>query len=74
VEGKAKVTNNKDIFDALGKYTPGARWNGAAYTDMSTGVRAKNELLVYMDTYVFGKGYLGTTAQKIPEKYFTIKK
>jgi len=74
VEGKAKVTNNKDIFDALGKYTPGARWNGAAYTDMSTGVRAKNELLVYMDTYVFGKGYLGTTAQKIPEKYFTVKK
>ena len=74
VEGKAKITSNKDIFDALGKYTPGARWNGAAYTDMSTGVRAKNELLVYMDTYVFGKGYLGTTAQKIPEKYFTIKK
>ena len=74
VEGKAKITNNKDIFDALGKYTPGARWNGAAYTDMSTGVRAKNELLVYMDTYVFGKGYLGTTAQKVPEKYFTVKK
>jgi len=74
VEGKAKVTSNKDIFDALGKYTPGARWNGAAYTDMSTGVRAKNELLVYMDTYVFGKGYMGTTAQKVPEKYFTIKK
>ena len=74
VEGKAKITSNKDIFDALGKYTTGARWNGAAYTDMSTGVRAKNELLVYMDTYVFGKGYLGTTAQKVPEKYFTVKK
>jgi len=34
----------------------------------------KNELLVYMDTYVFGKGYLGTTAQKVPEKYYHIKK
>ena len=53
---------------------PGAKWNGAYYTDMSTGVRAKNELLVYMDTYVFGKGYIGTTAQKVPEKYFTVKK
>jgi hypothetical protein len=41
---------------------------------MSTGVRSKNELLVYMDTYVFGRGYMGTTAQKIPEKYFSIKK
>ena len=74
VEGKAKITNTKDIYDALGKYTPGARWNGAMYTDMSTGIRAKNELLVYMDTYVFGTGYLGTTAVKVPEKYFTIKK
>ena len=74
VEGKAKVTNTKDIYDALGKYTPGANWNGAMYTDMSTGVRAKNELLVYMDTYVFGKGYLGATSQKIPEKYYLIKK
>ena len=74
VEGHAKVTNTKDIFDALGKYTPGAKWNGAYYTDMSTGVRAKNELLVYMDTYVFGKGYMGATALKVPEKYFVIKK
>jgi hypothetical protein len=74
VEGKAKITNTKDIYAALGKYTPGAKWNGAFYTDMSTGVRAKNELLVYMDTYVFGKGYMGATALKIPEKYFVIKK
>ena len=74
VEGKAKVTNLKDLYACLGKYTPGARWNGALYVDMSTGVRAKNEVLVYMDTYVFGKGYLGTTGVKIPEKYFTIKK
>jgi len=74
VEGKAKITNTKDIYAALGKYTPGAKWNGAYYTDMSTGVRSKNELLVYMDTYVFGKGYMGATALKVPEKYFVIKK
>ncbi len=74
VEGKAKLTNTKDIYAALGKYTPGAKWNGAYYTDMSTGVKARNELLVYMDTYVFGKGYLGASSQKVPEKYFTIKK
>jgi hypothetical protein len=74
VEGHAKVTNQKDIYEALGKYTPGAKWSGAFYTDMGTGVRSKNELLVYMDTYVFGRGYLGTTTQKIPAKYYSIKK
>jgi hypothetical protein len=74
VEGTAKLSSTKDIYAALGKYTPGARWNGAYYTDMSTGVRSKNELLVYMDTYIFGKGFIGTTAQKVPDKYFTIKR
>jgi hypothetical protein len=74
VEGKAKVTDTKALFEALGKYTPGAKWNGALYTDMSTGVKSKNFLLVYMDTYVFGKGYLGATSVKIPENYFLIKK
>jgi hypothetical protein len=82
VEGKAKKDSLRDLYTALGKYTPGAKWNGAYYTDMNTGVRAKNQVLIYMDTYVMGntkgdksKGYfLPTTAQKVPEKYFTIKK
>ncbi len=76
IDGKAKVTSLKDLYDALGKYTPGAKWNGAFYTDMNTGVRAKNQVLVYMDTYVMGKPgkFLPTTSQKVPEKYYTIKK
>jgi len=81
IDGKAKKDSLKDVFTALSKYTPGAKWNGAYYTDASTGVRAKNQVLVYMDTYIMGgsktdkaKGYfLPTTTLKIPEKYFTIK-
>jgi len=74
IEGKAKITAVKDIYDAIGKYTPGGKWSGSLYQDISTGVRAKNHLLVYMDTYVFGKGFLPSTKQKIPEKYRTITK
>ena len=73
VEGKAKLTNTKDIYKALGKYSPGASWNGSFYTDMSTGAQVRNDLCVYMDTYVFGKGYMGTTKLTIPEKYFAVK-
>lgn len=73
VDGKAKKDSLKDLFDAYAKYTPGAKWNGAYYVDMGTGVRAKNQVLVYMDTYIFGKGFLPTTKQKVPEKYFQIK-
>jgi hypothetical protein len=73
VEGKAKKDSLKDVFTALSKYTPGAKWNGAYYVDLGTGVRAKNQVLIYMDTYVFGKGFLPTTNQKIPDKYYKIK-
>jgi len=73
VEGKASVSNSGDVFAALGKYTPGAKWNGSYYTDVSTGIKTRNELLVYMDTFIFGKGYMGTTALKIPDKYFVMK-
>ncbi len=76
IDGKAKVNSLKDLFTALGKYTPGARWNGSYYTDMSTGVRAKNQILIYMDTYIFGDPgrFLPTTQEIVPEKYYTIQK
>ncbi len=74
IEGKAKLDNMEDLMSAYNKYTPGAKWNGCYYTDLSTGKTAKNHILVYQDTYIFGKGYLPTTKQIVPEKYFTIKK
>ena len=73
IEGNAKKDSLKDVFDAFGKYTPGAKWNGAYYTDMATGVRARNQVLIYMDTYIFGKGFLPTTQVKVPDKYYMIK-
>jgi len=74
VEGTAQCTRPRDLLDALGKYSPGTPWNGTAYTDLGTGVRARNEFMVYMDTYVFGTGYLGATSLKIPSKYSTIRR
>ena len=73
LDGKAKLDSTADLYAALGEFTPGAKWNGGFYIDAATGVRAKNMLLIYMDTYVMGKGFLPTTAQTVPEKYFQIK-
>jgi Protein of unknown function (DUF3798) len=76
--GKAQKNSMKDLFAAYGKWTPGAKWNGASYTDAATGVRYKNIALVYMDTYVMGglngKKFLPTTAQKVPAQYLSMKK
>lgn len=65
----------KDLFDALGKYSPGVKWSGAYYVDQRTGVSVKNEVLVFMDNYNMGKPgkFLLTTQQKIDPKYYTIK-
>jgi hypothetical protein len=73
VEKKAKLSDFKALMACYAKYTPGAQWNGSYYVDMGTGVKKKNHVLVYQDTYVFGKGYLGMTSVKVPEKYFKIK-
>ena len=72
VEGQARLTDPKDLYACLGKFTPGAQWSGSFYTDLGTGIRARNEILVFMDTYIFGKGYLGTTGIKIPPQYARI--
>jgi len=73
IEGTAKIDSMQDIFTALGEATPGAKWNGIYYQDAATGVRARNQVLVYMDTYIFGNGYMHTTDVTVPEKYFNIK-
>ena len=74
VEKKAKLGDMKALMASYAKYTPGAAWNGSNYTDVGTGVKKKNYFLVYQDTYVFGKGYLGMTKVTVPAKYFKIKK
>jgi hypothetical protein len=63
----------KDLFATYSKATPGSNWNGSVYTDIQTGVKKKNHILVYQDTYVFGLGYLNMTDVEVPEKYFSIK-
>ena len=73
INGTAKVANMQDLLSAFEKYTPGAAWNATNYTDLNTNKTDTNHFMLYQDTYVFGKGYLGTTALVVPEKYLTYK-
>ena len=73
LDGRAAIDSTADLYAALGEYTPGAKWNGGFYIDANTGVLSRNHLLIYMDTYVMGQGFLPTTEQHVPEKYYQIK-
>ncbi|MDR2612357.1 MAG: DUF3798 domain-containing protein, partial [Deltaproteobacteria bacterium] len=60
-----------DIRALLGSYeaaAPGVHWNGQPLTDPA-GREYPNMLLVYQDTYIFGRGHVGTTSRKVPSKY-----
>ena len=72
-EGEAKLYRLKDLWACYDKYTPGAQWMGSEYLDMATQVKMRNFLLVYHDTYIFGKGYMDITKVQVPEKFMTIK-
>jgi len=73
INGEASLGKISDLMLAYNKFTPGAKWNGAYYVDANTGVRARNHILIYQDTYVFGLGYLGTPDEVVPEKYYDVK-
>jgi len=72
VLGIAEVDNFEDVMASFKKYTPGAGWNGSFYVD-DDGVERENFILLYQDTYIFGKGYLHLTEIEVPKKYFNIK-
>ena len=72
VEGKSEMLDFDAVMDSLKANTPGAGWNGSYFVD-SDGVERDNFILIYQDTYVFGKGYLGMKSLEVPEKYFSVK-
>jgi len=73
LDGTSRADSAADLYSALGEFTPGAKWNGGYYIDAATGIRARNQILIYMDTYIMGRGYLPTTEQTVPEKYYQIR-
>ncbi|MDR1389040.1 MAG: DUF3798 domain-containing protein [Treponema sp.] len=74
IDNSAQLGNLDDLYAALGEFTPGAKWNGGYYIDANTGVRAANQVLIFMDTYIMGSPgkFLPTTEQNVPEKYYQI--
>jgi DNA-binding LacI/PurR family transcriptional regulator len=71
-DGRAKITDTKTLLECYGKFSPGAKWNGTYFMDAVTAKLVRNYFLIYQDTYIFGKGYMGMTGVEIPEKYLMI--
>lgn len=74
IDGKSELTDMDDVAAALQVYSPKAEWNGAGYTNATTGVKSDNVFLIYQDTYIMAEeGYfMGNASVEIPEKYYTI--
>ena len=74
LDGKSELLDMDDVAAALQVYSPKAAWNGAGYTNATTGVKSENVFLIYQDTYIMGDPghFMGNATVEIPEKYFTI--
>ena len=73
ITGESELDDIDDISSAFASFSGEAEWNGSNYTNVDTGVKSDNIFLVYQDTYIMGKGFMGTTNVEVPEKYFTVK-
>ncbi len=72
IDGEAQL-DLESLTASFEKYTPGARWNGSYYLDINTGIENRCHVLLYQDTSVFGKGFLGLTNVEVPDKYLNIR-
>lgn len=74
LDGKSELKDMDDVAAALQVYSPKAAWNGASYTNATTGAKSENVFLIYQDTYIMGDPghFMGNADVEIPEKYFTV--
>ena len=74
INGVSEITDMDAVAAALNVYSPNAQWNGAGYTNATTGVKSDNVFLIYQDTYIMGDPgrFMGNADVEIPEKYFTV--
>jgi hypothetical protein len=72
VEGSAAIDDTEKLLECYGKFSPGAKWNGNYYIDAAS-TTMDNFFLVYQDTYVLGKGYLGVADVEVPTQYLSIQ-
>jgi DNA-binding LacI/PurR family transcriptional regulator len=70
---QAQITDINLLLSCYRLSSPGVRWNGAPYVDVSLKKTFGDYLLIFQDTYILGQGYLGTPELEIPEKYLGIK-
>ena len=74
LDGKSELRDMDDVAAALQVYSPDAAWNGAGYTNATTGVKSDNVFLIYQDCYIMGDPghFMGNATVEIPEKYYTV--
>jgi hypothetical protein len=71
VLGKADINDYDALLECYENAAQGGKWNGQIYVD-AKGATYPDIFLIYEDTYVFGKGFMGNTEVEVPEKYQTL--
>lgn len=70
---QSDIYNRNNIDQALGKYSPGIKWQVSTQMDYLNDRLLPQALFLIQDSYWFGHGYQGFTQMNIPAKYYRIK-
>ncbi|MDR2456321.1 MAG: DUF3798 domain-containing protein [Deltaproteobacteria bacterium] len=68
VKGESALADHDRVLSLYQASSPGAPWRGQSYVNPAYDP-FPNFYLVYQDTYVLGRGYLGAEAQEVPARY-----
>lgn len=74
INGEIKKPDLKSVHQIFEEINPNASWKADYYVDGKKGKKFKNHILVYQDTYIFGKGFSNIANEKIPNIGELLKK
>ncbi|MDR1042213.1 MAG: DUF3798 domain-containing protein [Deltaproteobacteria bacterium] len=67
--GEAQAGDIDAFLESLSRFSGDMAWKGEFLTGRASGKPIYNYFLVYGDTYVLGRGYLGLLDVNVPEQY-----
>lgn len=74
IKGEIDKPDIKNVCQIFEEINPDVSWKADYYVDGKSGKEVSNHILVYQDTYIFGKGFSNIADNKIPNIAELLKK
>lgn len=67
IRGEIEKPDKEKVLEIFEEINPDADWKADYSVDKASGEKIKKHILVYQDTYIFGKGFSNIASETIPD-------